>query len=303
MSPTQQQHSAATLSLAVDDTIPHKLVKTMMMMPLGYVDIQVTVNDELLGINLQSQRNNCGAFIESFYRSNDGMLFEVERTGEVCVGDVVHSVDGELLSQCDLHDIHARLLSSARPMTIVFRRFKLDILSIHLAEDSRVSEWLHMYLTLYFTMEDADHWKQKINSKAAIDVIIDCTGLWLSAPLSSSAIKALLSILSPCIECCLNRFDTKLLPFEIIRLRESIELESIDEVLPTLMTSLSVVSAWLQSDIDKHLICKFEHCIIRKQLIGWIANSQPFCAVTLNDVFQDTLLSACFYIFLHSIRR
>lgn len=284
------------------------------MTPLGYVDIQVVVNDELLGINLQSQRNNCGAFIESFYRSNEGMLFEVERTGEVRVGDVVHSVEGQLLSHCDLHDIHARLLSSARPMTIVFRRYKLDMLSIHLAEDSRVGEWLHMYLSLYFTMEDADHWKQKINSKAAIDVIIDCKGLWLSATLSNSTLKAdstalhgLLSILSPCIECCMTRYDTKLLPIEILRLSESIVSKSIDgDVLlpvPALTISLSVVSAWLQSDIDKHLICKFEHCITRKQLTGWIANSQPFCAVTLSDVFQDTLLSACFYIFLHSIRR
>lgn len=282
-------------------------------MPLGYVDIQVAVNDELLGVNLQSQRNNCGAFIESFYRSNEGMLFEVERTGEVCVGDVVHSVEGELLCHCDLHVIHARLLSSARPMSIVFRRYKLDMPSIHLAEDSRVGEWLHMYLSLYFTTEDADHWKQKINSKAAIDVIIDCKELWLSATLSistmkadSSAFQGLLIILSPCIECCLNRYDTKLLPIEILRLGESIVSKSIDDILllPSLLsTSLPVASAWLQSDIDKHLISKFEHCITRKQLTGWIANSQPFCAVTLSDVFQDTLLSACFYIFLHSIRR
>jgi len=279
-------------------------------MPIGwFVDIQVTVKDELLGINLQSQRNNCGAFIESFYRSNEGLLYEVERTGEVFVGDVVYSVEGELIEpHCGLHNIHARLLSSARPMTVVFRRYKLDTMSIHLTDDSRVGEWLYMFLSLYFTVEDADQWKQKIYSKAVVDVIIDCKGLWSSATLSSSTMKTdsvvlqqLICILSPCIEYCMSRYDIKVLPIEFMQLSENMLSESID--IHALMTSLSAVSSWLQSDIDKHLICKFEHCITRKQCTGWIANSQPFCAVTMSDIFQNTLLSACYYIFLHSIRR
>lgn len=84
----------------------------------------VTLSQPPLGINLRSCFGQQGAYVDSFYRANDGEYFEAQKSKAIQIGDIIWSINNIDVHHRTLEDIRKILLTISFPLTLIFHHPK-----------------------------------------------------------------------------------------------------------------------------------------------------------------------------------
>lgn len=99
-----------------------------------------------LGIHLKACFGQHGAYVDSFYRSDEGEYLEVESTKLVCVGDILWNINGiGDVYQMNLDDIKKSLIGAAFPMELTFLRPTYNVAE-NFVDDFRNRSWIGKYI-------------------------------------------------------------------------------------------------------------------------------------------------------------
>ena len=137
----------------------------------------VLVNDGSIGINLKGKDNGLGAYIESFYRTPHGYMLPAEKSQQLLIGDIIHSINDEIVRQVNLTQIHDLITHSSRPLKLSFVRPKYNLESSNpvagIIRDPKKLPFVDQYLLQNCTRADAAFIASKIMLFNHIDLILE----------------------------------------------------------------------------------------------------------------------------------
>lgn len=112
----------------------------------------VIPKDSAVGVKLAQGRDG-GAFIDSFYRKQDGTLLPAEGANILRLGDRIYSINSVVIYQLSLVEINNKIMSMQRPLTIEFKRLQQiegdgeHISLLSLIRDPHSFVWIDFFLT------------------------------------------------------------------------------------------------------------------------------------------------------------
>lgn len=258
---------------------------------------EVTVGPGPLGISLCILRNGSGAFVESFYQSQDPMT---EIMSVVALGDRIMRI-GELdTSNANLDAILFALSNEPRPMVVLFCRYlQHDLVPFQLF-DHRWNCWIEKFLneekpeTVSYPIDDLTN---VIHNYKIATMVID----YLAAGVSRDG-ENIQSIALECIMFCIRQFESDDVPEQ---LRDSInQLISLqgrgdDELL----NALCAANSFLFGTLQRCVLEPFQHSTFAPRAVAWLSESPPFYRATLSEVLSDRIVGICYFLFLCQLRR
>lgn len=103
-------------------------------------------DEEPIGINLLSTRCGIGNYVNQFYRTKDcdgnEVILRAEKSGVIQIGDLLQSINGVDVSQCNLQQAKQMCKSSSRPLIVGFRRCVAEVDLMAILGDSRKMAWM-----------------------------------------------------------------------------------------------------------------------------------------------------------------
>lgn len=92
---------------------------------IDYIVLQIVENTIPIGINLQSQCNGKGVYIDSFYRNNNGELLPAELCESLSIGDKLMFINEKAVQDYDLKTVIKLISTSIRPLKLEFKALTL----------------------------------------------------------------------------------------------------------------------------------------------------------------------------------
>lgn len=239
-----------------------------------------------IGINLQSLRGDHGAFVESFYRADDGGMLDAEGSGQIFVGDRISFIaDDEVLTQ-HLDDIRNKLLLHNRPLKIRFQRIAKDVLLDDIALDPRTKLWIDAYLEDYCSKMDGNILRRKLYIYFLSRLLFDYLERQPDGCVqgNDTIVASLRELCLECLGCCINYDETL--------------QRSHDRSYITNIECVCLALRYLENDLPNSLLVKFRQCCIARKLAGWMSDSPTFFAYSIVQIAEQQDLSACYYLHL-----
>lgn len=250
----------------------------------GYREVCLRVDAGPIGINLQSVRGGRGAFVESFYRAEDGQVYDAEGGGQICVGDRIAFIADNTVLTDSIDVIHSKLLQQRRPFVIWLRRSEWAFQVNDLVFDPRVKAWVNAYMEDYCTAADGYLLRRKADVYFLARLLCDFLSKYgVDGPDGESA-GELRALCTECFQFCVDaRTDEQ----QVITIRGVSNAECLSNALN-----------YLRTDLSKALLLKFRQCSIARKLVGWMSDSPMFHMYTIVQILEQEELAVCYYLHL-----
>jgi hypothetical protein len=299
---------------------------------MSVLSVDVVINDDQIGANLQSARGGKGSFVDSFYRTHDGSLLAAERGGAIMIGDRIFKVNDKNVYLMELSDVQSLLMKAPRPVRLKFQRSLQKITVDEFVHNTFLCDWVTLYLETYCNKEDAVLITQKMNVLRVAEAIASVASSSTCGPssvaaaaadddprdlcadlrfTSSSTGRTLKDCCLQCIIFCLEHYPSSSATQRIRCLSVSVSDGALLEP-PVLFAAVRAVRDLLLADLKQSMLVKFQSCNTARRMTGWFAGSAArFHRFSLGALLADAdaggegegegVLAASLYLFLRRI--